>query len=608
MSKRKNGELSGREKLIVEACMRLPNGEGTVYQITEAYRHILKKRRLSIPKNFAASVRDGLQRLWSGSKKCQKHKNPDIMDMVEPGFWRIKPNWYEIFCNDNVSVGIAFEDEEPVAVSLSAQPKSGKPRRLILTSAQLNSALDGPTWDNLKAWSERLNARILVATSSYNKNAQGQRAASRKDKRENEIANELPPEILNNLFDDRLEIASNLLFCGEQDISPTAQDPLSGMAPVAQRRSTIFPHPRVELRSVAATAGEGVKLMYTTGSVTRSNYIDTRKAGIKAKNFHKLGGILTEIDEDHRWFNRHLMQGDDGTMYDLDHYAQDGKIFKSDHVAGVTWGDIHADQLDDIVAAASWGLDSDSIMSVLRPLMNYVHDITDFSGRSHHTLKDVHKIQLSKMAGKWNADQEFIKTARILWGDIARDYNKTIVVNSNHDRHLDQWVKHVVEKCAKTETHENLALAYELNMAWRASCLKQLAAGVDHPCFNFNEFALRKYMPQQFAHRNVIFLGEDEGSLLCEDIDGGIECGLHGDRGPNGSRGTHTAFANLDRKMNYADKHTVNIKGEAYCAGTSSKLSLGYNKGPTSWTHAHIVTYPNGTRTIISIYKGRWRA
>jgi hypothetical protein len=43
-------------------------------------------------------------------------------------------------------------------------------------------------------------------------------------------------------------------------------------------------------------------------------------------------------------------------------------------------------------------------------------------------------------------------------------------------------------------------------------------------------------------------------------------------------------------------------------AGTSSKLDVGYNTGPSSWTHSHIVTYENGKRAVITLYAGSWRA
>jgi hypothetical protein len=37
-------------------------------------------------------------------------------------------------------------------------------------------------------------------------------------------------------------------------------------------------------------------------------------------------------------------------------------------------------------------------------------------------------------------------------------------------------------------------------------------------------------------------------------------------------------------------------------------LRWDYTKGPSNWTHSHIVTYTNGKRTIVTIYNGKWRA
>jgi hypothetical protein len=57
-----------------------------------------------------------------------------------------------------------------------------------------------------------------------------------------------------------------------------------------------------------------------------------------------------------------------------------------------------------------------------------------------------------------------------------------------------------------------------------------------------------------------------------------------------------------------ADKHTAAIMNHTYCGGHTGLVDQGYNHGLSSWTHAHIVTYSNGTRTIISVWKGKWRA
>jgi hypothetical protein len=67
-------------------------------------------------------------------------------------------------------------------------------------------------------------------------------------------------------------------------------------------------------------------------------------------------------------------------------------------------------------------------------------------------------------------------------------------------------------------------------------------------------------------------------------------------------------IAKAARKINMADKHTAEIVDHVYVAGVSGKLDMRYNKGLSSWTHAHIVTYNNGCRTIVSVYDGRWRA
>jgi hypothetical protein len=83
---------------------------------------------------------------------------------------------------------------------------------------------------------------------------------------------------------------------------------------------------------------------------------------------------------------------------------------------------------------------------------------------------------------------------------------------------------------------------------------------------------------------------------------------MHGHLGPNGSRGTPQNLNKVGRRANTGHTHSAGIWNGLYVAGTSSTLDFGYNKGPSSWTHSHIVTYPNGKRTIITVYAGKWRA
>ena len=107
---------------------------------------------------------------------------------------------------------------------------------------------------------------------------------------------------------------------------------------------------------------------------------------------------------------------------------------------------------------------------------------------------------------------------------------------------------------------------------------------------------------------NVKFLREDESFIICPDNEGGIECGMHGHLGPGGTRGSANSLKKMGRKANIGHSHSTGIYDGLFQAGTSSNLDLGYNSGPGSWTHSHILTYPNGQRTIITLWKGRWKA
>lgn len=108
--------------------------------------------------------------------------------------------------------------------------------------------------------------------------------------------------------------------------------------------------------------------------------------------------------------------------------------------------------------------------------------------------------------------------------------------------------------------------------------------------------------------KNTVFLHEDDSYVICPDEHGGIECGQHGDLGPNGSRGNIKTFARLGRRTNIGHSHSAGICDGAYQAGTCGELSPDWTHGPSSWSHSHIVTYPNGKRAIITMWNGRWRA
>lgn len=479
-------------------------------------------------------------------------------------------------------------------------PAAGTKHVFILTSAQDHTKLH-PCWKDLVALAKHDNAKIMVSTFKYNKDALGQAGNAKYSSREQELAALYPPEIIPYICDDRVDLAPNLTWCGELNILPTAAHPLSGLRQYTYRKSTIVPHPKQELESVPAMRGEGVKLLMSTGCITTRNYIK-RKIGFQAEHFHTYGALLIEVNDKGHWYPRQLSVGNDGSIQDLDRVVKNGKVTTGHRVHDLNFGDTHAAQVDPVIADMSWGKRADSMIEVLRPKSVHVQDLQDNGGRSHHMRKNPHAVFKAHFTGDWLLDSELKLTANMLWDDISRPWCETYVVDSNHNRHLDRFLQEVDWR----DDPANAELILSLNLM----VIKAIKDGTDDK-LSITEQALRLTRLQThggFGKNFVRFLLEDEGHVILPDIDGGIESGLHGDRGANGAKGTINGLANTDRKINGADKHQVAIRNFAFFNGTSSKLKQAWNHGLSSWSHAHTITYPNGTRSLAIFWAGNWRA
>jgi len=478
-----------------------------------------------------------------------------------------------------------------------ALPKRGDVRRYILTCAQNNTHHHPDAWANLIALAEHLNAEILISRFAYNTQAWGQ-GRNEKPTVAPRLRGSFEPEDLwydeelaDHVFDDRVELAPGLVFCGEANISPTAVRPLSGLEGYTGRSSAIFPHPKIAMESVASGKYEGVKLLFTTGAITQRNYIK-RKAGLKAEFHHCYGGLLVEVNDHGTWFVRQLnASAHDGTIYDLDLCAQDGEVTGGHRVKAITFGDVHAAQVDPGVAKLGWG--DGGMIDVLRPEEVHLHDLLDFRARNHHDRGNCHLNFRKFIDGLDNVQEEIEGCVRLV-ADMQRADCKVVVIQSNHDNALTRWLRESDYRQDPTN-----ALIF----------LKCQARVYESIARQEKGFHLLEWIMQQLGtDREVEFLRKDQSYILCKDRSGGIECGMHGHNGPNGTKGSPWAFRKMGRKANLGHSHSAGIVDGVYVAGTSSRLDCGYNVGPSSWTHSHIVTYPNGKRAIVTMYGDHWRA
>lgn len=478
--------------------------------------------------------------------------------------------------------GAKKEDTRPLAAGIAVAPdkrRSALPgTRFVFTTAQNNTYVHAKFLAALEGFCKEREALLVVSTITYNKSG-FQNGTKDDDKLWYD------PQIESFILNESRAVAKGLVFCGELDILPTAVTPLSGFENYTQEASGIVPHTKVQMQSLPRMKDTEARFLYTTGAVTLRNYIQ-RKAGQKAEFHHVYGALYVEVDLEGRWFARQLVANEEGVFHDLN-YEYSATGVREVPVSAITWGDIHVEKLDPQVTQASWG-DNNSMLTVLNPKRQFIHDLTDFAARNHHNIKDPFFLAEMYHRARGNVERDLQRSGAFLnW--ITRYGNHAIVVDSNHDQALERWLREADIR----QDPENAEFYH------RASMMIHMNIREDKP-FHVYQWAVTA---DGTIPSDTQFLREDDSYVLH-----GIEHGLHGHRGPNGARGNPRGFRSIGRKVNIGHMHTAGIFDGVYVAGVSATLDMGYNKGPSSWSHSHILTYANGKRTIVTIKDGKWRA
>ena len=451
--------------------------------------------------------------------------------------------------------------------------------KFIVTSAQSGTKIFEPFWRNLITYAKFTGAQILVSRFRYN--ISEQQAKQSKTDATASNSDWYAPEIEPYACDRRVRLCDGLIFAGDMNIMPTATDPLSGLDSFTGLESCIFPHAKIALKSIATAMDDPPKKNYTTGTVTLSNYIQ-RKAGQKAEFHHAYGASFVEIDADGDFFVRQLNAGHDGAFFDLGVRVRDGKIGKS-RIAAFSAGDIHARNIDPVVKEATWG--EGGLMDTLKPENQFLGDVLDFESRSHHnTLFDNYKLHV---AGGDSVEGEIQETFDCI-ADMTRPWCKTHIKKGNHDEHLERWLRE-----ANFKTDLLNAPFYLEAMAAKLRAIRELD----------DEFDMLEWAMSRIGDLDVHFLPRNESFVIA-----GVDMGQHGDLGPNGSRGTVRNISRTGRKANIEHSHSAQIVDGAFQAGTSTRLDMSYVRGPSSWSHCHVITDETGKRQMIEIKNGKWRA
>lgn len=462
-------------------------------------------------------------------------------------------------------------------------------RKWILTAAQDDTEVHAGFWTNLKAYAQYVGAQILIGPFTY------QKGLFEDHQTRSGI---FRPSIAEHIVYDQMSCGS-VLFCAEMNTLPTADDPLSGLHTYSQGRWAVFPHAKRRLITVPSINGDPPVLL-TTGCVTVENYIQ-KKAGLKATFHHTIGAVIVEEDEGGICHVRHLSATMDGSFQDLDRIVSKGKVKTGARVEAIVFGDIQSPFIHPQTALATWGIDtstmdivsSDNIVDTLKPKYGAIHDLIDFKSISHHDLKRPFEQQWAYNNGHSSIEGDIEKAAKFLESS-SRPFMKTVAVESNHDKWLDRWL----DDGRGLKERQNLTAFFRYGLA-RAE-----ANDNDDTEFSTWRFALRN---TSYNLENIEFIPEGHGFEICREY-GGIQIGQHGHLGPKGGPATPSAHSKVSEQMTIGDKHSPEIKDGLYVAGVSCMLNLRFNKGASSWRHAHVLHYPNGRRTILFVQDGKWRA
>lgn len=470
-----------------------------------------------------------------------------------------------------------------VARDTAPVPRFSRPlkgTRFLITSAQNATPAHLPFLETLKTAAKHLGAELLVVPLRYKNPTSIWSAAQERD-------DWWAPELTPYLFNERRKLGPNLVLVGDVRIQPTASNPLAGFQSLTGAESCVIAHPKMAFRAVPAPSGRFPKILSTTGSVTRANYTDS-KAGALGEFHHYLGAVLVELKGRHFHLRQINADRKTGEFTDLwTHFGPRG-VTRAAPALGLVLGDTHARFACPKVDAATFG--EGGIVEELEPETLVFNDLFDgWSANPHHDGNPFAAIAKYRSAG--GSVREEVEHAVRFVAERCEG-RRAVIVPSNHDNFLARWI--IATDWRRSPG--NAAFYLETAAAMVAS-VRTDSGGARHAD------PLTYWVERLRGDAQIQCLEADESFKLGE-----IECGQHGDRGPNGARGSLKNLSRVGAKMIVGHAHTPGIEEGLYQVGTSTPLRLEYTRGPSSWLNTHCVVYATGARSLITIIDGEWHA
>tara|TARA_R110000772_G_scaffold17946_3_gene50089 strand:+ start:201114 stop:202817 length:1704 start_codon:yes stop_codon:yes gene_type:complete len=473
-----------------------------------------------------------------------------------------------------------------------------KAKRFIITWAQNDTPIHLEFLNNIEHYAKEINADIHVIAGRY------KNPTSVFTDKSHDMWSESVQQYLDAA---RHDIHKYVSIMSDVKVQPTAINPMTGLQGMSGINSCIFGSPKVQMEMIPVLEKAKPKMMLTTGACTVKNYTDS-KAGKKGEFHHTLGFVIVEIKDDKIFYMRQVTAEDNGNFTDLYYNTRfkgtkEPIVFEGDTIAeqlgnksdwvrahcgarpvelvGKTTvkrikkieacilGDIHYGHHDNRVLKKTYKL-----LDKVKPNHVILHDVFDGDSISHHAMKDPF-IQYGKEVHGTN---DLGREVDFMMKKLKKfeKYDNVVIVRSNHDDFLDRWLK--LGDWKKQPTYKNSPLYME----YSGILLRQYAETPEDIKGVIPEL-INRIFPK------FITLGRRD-SYRVKDW----ELGQHGDYGSNGSRGSLVQMRKLNTKIVVGHYHSPGRKDGAIAVGTSTRLRVGYNQGPSSWAQSHVIIHEDG--------------
>lgn len=428
--------------------------------------------------------------------------------------------------------------------------------RYIITSAQYNAGVNKHLLANMLNFAKKHKVKDILVFPMRGKYIEEET---------------LSADLLDFELVDKMKLNANLML-KSVNVLPQQIDPFFGLAGKFSRDySHIIPSPKIRYKSIANNSKYPRAIM-STGAITRPNYKMHTRIGQLAHEQHQYGFVYVEIVNNTIFNARQIEATDRGDFHYLTEKYYGGKVSTAQPEALIL-GDWHTGDTCPKVRKATI-----EMIGELKPKRVVFHDM--FNGHSinhheeHHLISELRSLRDTRFGLR----QELTE----VYDELSFFANKFkgiefFVVRSNHDDFLERYVQ------------ERKFVDHIQNFLFVCELIPRLIDQKNVPLREALE--LIGDLP-----KNVRFIQEDDSFRIR-----GVELGVHGHRGSNGSKGSPKQFSRLNLRTITGHTHSPELLANGMVVGTSTKLRLDYTHGASSWLNSHGILYPNGKYGLITL-------